>query len=520
MINTSKISCDITDYKELIEKGCFYCDKTSWIEFFREKKCVSIPVISGIGTSLFCSTLYYYYDINSINEYDYLFKNTYIYNRFDDHNKYYVIKINCLEDGKMLLNEAIKDFRNRYPRELLPSFFTSFFIPDSKELDRYIDKLFIIVDNATKNIIYYIDDYLKKINPTAKVFITKPNDFGVSVLSFTSQNLLDYLKSIDDKNYQELTNQILDYLGYDIISINDEVVKVVNTKLAIEYIDNYYNNDKPFTYYDKFKDNLISYLDKIKNYSMFGAGNNYLKYLLIDGDITREKYNRETLFNYNILPYSIKMDFDTAIKYLIRHTNGMFKENVIKYRTLNYYGRKYQEPEEVKYRYPKIIRRALLDYLLLIITRNNITINKESVNEVITNMGETGDITTLIENVFKNQYKISERIKMVLDREYIFLMIMLYFHISDIPVDFESRDNAIIIKKNKYIKYNIIISSILSFTSKIINELNVNNDLQRYLLKIEINDNYFKDSYTIKKYCDNKYEKIITKELTDSEEND
>ena len=523
MINSSKISCDITDYKELIQKGYFYCDKTSCIEFFRKNNYVSIPLKKGTGVSLFCSTIYYYYDINSLKEYDYLFKSTYIYNRFDDHNKYYVIKIDCSNYNKGNLKKSLDDFCYRYPDKTIPTFFYPF-LEGIPEFSEYIDKLFIIVDNATDSIIRYIDNYLKKINSTAKVFITKPDNCGVSLLAFTSQNLLDYIKSINNENYQELTNQILDYLGYDVNYSEEKVIKVVNNKLFIEYINNYYNNDKSFTYYNELKNNLISILDKVNSYSILGSGNNYLKYLLINGEITKEKYNREIFFNYNKLPFGIKSSLDHSVSCLISNSNSMFKENVIKYHMINDHGIIYQKPEKVEYIYPKVIRNILLDYLLYIINKNSISIDNKSVNEVVIKLGQTGDISPLIKKVFKNQYEISKRINMSLDNEYIFLMIMLYFHVSDIPVDFESKDNAIIIKKNEMIKYNIIIASSITYVSKIIDELNDKSNLQIYKLNIWIDDNFFQNSYSIsysiKKYCDNKYIEVITNTLSSSEEND
>ena len=45
------------------------------------------------GKTLFTSMMYYYYDINSKEKFDSLFKDTYIYNNAtDSKNSYYVLK--------------------------------------------------------------------------------------------------------------------------------------------------------------------------------------------------------------------------------------------------------------------------------------------------------------------------------------------------------------------------------------------------------------------------------------------
>ncbi len=84
----------ITDFKELITLGHEYMDKTMYLPMLDDV----LPVVtyhrpSGFGKSLFTSTMYYYYDVKSEDEFESLFKGTYVYEHpSSKKNNYYVLK--------------------------------------------------------------------------------------------------------------------------------------------------------------------------------------------------------------------------------------------------------------------------------------------------------------------------------------------------------------------------------------------------------------------------------------------
>lgn len=77
-----KIPYGISDYKKIKKEQYVYVDKTNFIEEL-ENLNASYPVFlrpRRFGKSLFVSTLQYYYDKKYTDEFDTLFKDTYIGN--------------------------------------------------------------------------------------------------------------------------------------------------------------------------------------------------------------------------------------------------------------------------------------------------------------------------------------------------------------------------------------------------------------------------------------------------------
>ncbi|MDM8519575.1 AAA family ATPase [Anaerolineales bacterium HSG6] len=82
------------NYVELIEKNCYFVDKTSYVELLER---VSNPIYlrpRKFGKSLWCRILECYYNINQKNEFDYLFGETYIgQNPTGKQNSYIVLHL-------------------------------------------------------------------------------------------------------------------------------------------------------------------------------------------------------------------------------------------------------------------------------------------------------------------------------------------------------------------------------------------------------------------------------------------
>ncbi len=91
----NKIPYNISDYKELITEGYYYVDKTKYLRELEktDKKLIYLRP-RRFGKTLFTSMMYYYYDINSKDLFDTLFKNTYVYkNPTPYKNSYYVLRL-------------------------------------------------------------------------------------------------------------------------------------------------------------------------------------------------------------------------------------------------------------------------------------------------------------------------------------------------------------------------------------------------------------------------------------------
>ncbi len=89
-----KIPYGIMNFKTLIEENYYYVDKTMYLEKLEKMTDALINLRPGrFGKSLFESMMFYYYDINSKDLFDKLFKGTYVYqNPTKGKNNYYVLK--------------------------------------------------------------------------------------------------------------------------------------------------------------------------------------------------------------------------------------------------------------------------------------------------------------------------------------------------------------------------------------------------------------------------------------------
>ena len=161
-----KIPYGISDYEELITKNCYYVDKTMYLEKLENNQETLVYLRPRrFGKTLFTSMMYYYYDINSKDKFDTLFKDTYVYdNPTPNKNNYYVLKfdfsgmdddINNIESIRSeFINKiynGINNFTSHYnleynvdisltPASIINNFLTYF---NSLKLNK---KLYIIID--------------------------------------------------------------------------------------------------------------------------------------------------------------------------------------------------------------------------------------------------------------------------------------------------------------------------------------------------------------------------------------
>ena len=176
-----KIPYGISDYKTLKKENYYYVDKTMYLEKLEDIGRVLFYLRPGrFGKTLFTSMLYYYYDVNSKDEFKSLFKDTYVMNNpTKNKNNYYILKL---------------DFSN---------------ITSSDKSKEELEKEFLrkISDGIKK----FNDDY--QVNANIEYNNITPNGFLLEFLSyFRSLNLGHKLYILIDE-YDNFTNAILEGEG-------------------------------------------------------------------------------------------------------------------------------------------------------------------------------------------------------------------------------------------------------------------------------------------------------------------
>ena len=332
-----KMPYGISDYEKLINEGFYYVDKTMYLEKLEDiGSVVTYLRPRRFGKTLLTSMMYFYYDINSKDKFDTLFKGTYVYdNPTKNKNNYYVLRLDfsgmSSADELSLIGKfnkclfvGINSFLNRYgfkytvkeelpPSELMKDFLSFFEIQNTKE------KMYIIIDeydNFTNSLLEGNANDFKKIvgkngfiksfyatlklftsnSIVSRVFITgvcsitldsMTSGFNIST-NITTDHRFNSMLGLTEKEVKELLNEVEinkleeiynilknNYDGYLFNEIEEE--RVFNSTLVMYFIKYYYENK---TYPRYLLDNNI-----ISNYEQLGniiklQNNNYYKDVL------------------------------------------------------------------------------------------------------------------------------------------------------------------------------------------------------------------------------------------------
>ena len=336
-----KIPYGISDYKSLIMENYYYVDKTMYLEKLEDMGNTFIYLRPRrFGKTLFTSMMYYYYDINSKDLYDTLYKDTYIYkNPTINKNNYYVLKFDfsgmtirannayddIINEFNNRLYEGVNRFLTHYnlkfeiDKTLKPAeFFGSFlvFFESLKlqnkiyliidEYDNFINSLFSANSDVFKNAdnIGIIKAFYARVKENAgtiidRIFITGvcsvnldsltsgfniatniTNDFRFnSMTALTHDEVKKLLEDIDcDK--ERVFNEMLE--NYDGYKFSDEASnKVFNPTLTMYYLSNLIEIGRPPKYL--MDSNIISSYDQIKNIISLGDYKNIITNILDDG---------------------------------------------------------------------------------------------------------------------------------------------------------------------------------------------------------------------------------------------
>ena len=176
-----RIPYRISDYENLIRKNCYYVDKTMYLEKLEDLDNTLVFLRPRrFGKTLFTSMMSYYYDINSKDKFDELFKDTYVYdNPTCNKNNYYVLKfdfsgISYSGDAEKIerqfsekIYNGICDFCGKYK--------FNFEIDENKESSMMLLSLLrqfksLFLDNKIYLIIDEYDDFTNGILKNSELF--------------------------------------------------------------------------------------------------------------------------------------------------------------------------------------------------------------------------------------------------------------------------------------------------------------------------------------------------------------
>ena len=176
------------NFKEIRENDYVYVDKTRYIELLENNNDKSVHMLRPrrFGKSLFTSMLSCYYDISEKDNFDLIFKNTYIHEHpTNNRNAYYVLNLSFSE----LPDIQSKNFEN---------IFTSIVIQSLNIfLDRYKFDINLVKSDSTASILsnFFVDVKPLLNNKKIYLIIDEYDHFANELLSFNFQEFTSVTNS-------------------------------------------------------------------------------------------------------------------------------------------------------------------------------------------------------------------------------------------------------------------------------------------------------------------------------------
>ena len=307
-----KLPNGISNYEELVRENRIYVDKTMYIEKLEQISDKRIMFLRPrkFGKTLFTSTLECYYDINRKDEFDDLFKNTYIgKNPTSNKNSYHILRFNFSGIDTSTLEDTIKGFK----REVASSIKL---FAERYGLDFYIDENDTaegILDNVFKAF------YIQKSKDKIYVIIDEYDHFANELLGFKTEEF----KNLVSKNGK--IRKWYEVLKKGTESVVDRIFITGVAPITLDSTTSGFNIARDITKNIDFND-------------MLGFCRNDVKYLMTELEIDEKTQEK-------LLPI-IKMNYDG---YLF---SNMIKEDLEKYKMYNsnmtlYFLNAYKEQNEI-----------------------------------------------------------------------------------------------------------------------------------------------------------------------------
>ena len=184
-----KMPYGISNYEELINEDYYYVDKTEYIEKLENlpEKRIMFLRPRKFGKTLFTSVIENYYDKNKTDEFENLFKNTYIgKNPTKLKNSYSILRFNFSGIDTSTEEATIRGFKNSTIESIklfIGRYGLDFYINESQDAEEILNSLFTAFS-------------LQKINEKIYVIIDEYDHFANELLGFYPEQF----KSLVSKN--------------------------------------------------------------------------------------------------------------------------------------------------------------------------------------------------------------------------------------------------------------------------------------------------------------------------------
>ena len=459
-----KLPYGISNYEELIEDGYYYVDKTMYIEKLEnlaEKRILFLRP-RKFGKTLFTSMIENYYDIKKIDEFEKLYRDTYIgKNPTKLKNSYHILKFNFSGIDTTNDETTMKGFKNEVASSIkvfVDKYKMDFYINMDDEAENILDnlikafgiqkekeKIYVIIDeydhfanellgfntNQFKNLVskngkvrkWY--EILKKGTESVvdRIFITGvapitldslTSGFNISsdktqderfneMMGFTENELKELMKeqNIEKEKQEELLPIMKEnYDGYK-FSIHGKE-KIYNSNMCLYFLNNYVQ-------LGRIPDQIID-VNIASDYSKLG------KMLDLCKGEEREKVIEKTVSGEGIIS-EIRQKFNPAIEFT--ETDLISMLFYLGYLTI--VGEVFEKPElSIPNR---IMKEIYSDYFLKILSQNtDLTVNESDYNEMLREIALEGRIDKIVEMLGKYLKSLSNRDYVKFDEKYVKLI--------------------------------------------------------------------------------------------------
>ena len=459
-----KLPYGISNYEELIEDGYYYVDKTMYIEKLEnlaEKRILFLRP-RKFGKTLFTSMIENYYDIRKVDEFEKLYKDTYIgKNPTKLKNSYHILKFNFSGIDTTDEESTMKGFKSKTIASIklfVERYELDFYINNDDEAENILDnllkafsfqrnneKIYVIIDeydhfanellgfntNQFKNLVskngkvrkWY--EILKEGTESVvdRIFITGvapitldslTSGFNISsdktqderfneMMGFTENELKELMKeqNIEKEKQEELLPIMKEnYDGYK-FSIHGKE-KIYNSNMCLYFLNNYVQ-------LGRIPDQIID-VNIASDYSKLG------KMLDLCKGEEREKVIEKTVSGEGIIS-EIRQKFNPAIEFT--ETDLISMLFYLGYLTI--VGEVFEKPElSIPNR---VMKEIYSDYFLKILSQNtDLTVNESDYNEMLREIALEGRIDKIVEMLGKYLKSLSNRDYVKFDEKYVKLI--------------------------------------------------------------------------------------------------
>ena len=459
-----KLPYGISNYEELVEDGYYYVDKTMYIEKLEnlaEKRILFLRP-RKFGKTLFTSMIENYYDIKKVDEFEKLYKDTYIgKNPTKLKNSYHILKFNfsgidttdeesTMKGFKEKTTIAIGGFIAKYgldfyinPEQttegLLSSLIEAFKIQKSNEkiyviIDEYdhfanellgfntsqfknlvskngkVRKWYEILKEGTESVIDRI--FITGVAPITldsltsgfniSTDITQDESFN-EMMGFTEKELIKLMtdQDIEEEKQKEILPVMREnYDGYKFSLYGKE--KIYNSNMCLYFLNRYIR-------FDRIPTELID-VNIASDYSKLG------KMLDLCKGEEREKVIEKTVSGEGIVS-EIRQKFNPAIEFT--ETDLISMLFYLGYLTI--VGEEFEKPElSIPNR---VMKEIYSDYFLKILSKDTeLTVSESDYNEMLREIAIEGRIDKIVEMLGKYLKNLSNRDYVKFDEKYIKLI--------------------------------------------------------------------------------------------------